>query len=90
MAIFGWNGFMALSVYLATLFGVYGTKNASFKNTAEFATIQRLIDRKRVAETKGKRLTYYVLRYELFLYAGQLLYWADEAENWWVTAPRVR
>ena len=45
---------MGLSVYLATLFAVYGTKNASFKNNAEFAKIQRLVDRKTVAEKKGK------------------------------------
>ena len=42
-----------------------------------------------LARVHRKRLTYYVLSYELFLYAGQLLYGPDEAENWRVTAPRV-
>ena len=45
---------MALSAYLALIFGVYGTKNAGFKNDAEFKTIQRIVERKAVAGAKGK------------------------------------
>ena len=43
MAIFGWNGLMGLSLYFASLFAVYGTKNASFRDSAEFATIEKLV-----------------------------------------------
>ena len=53
MAIFGWNGLMGLSLYFASLFAVYGTKNASFRDSAEFATIQKLVDRKTNASIKG-------------------------------------
>ena len=54
MAIFGWNGFTGLSLYLVTLFAVYGTKNAGFKTAAEYEQIQRLAERKAVAGAKGK------------------------------------
>ena len=53
MAIFGWNGLMGLSLYFATLFAVYGTKNASFRDSAEFAKIEKLVQRKAATSAKG-------------------------------------
>ena len=67
MAIFGWNGLMGLSLYFATLFAVYGTKNASFRDSAEFATIEKLAQRKAAAGERGpeaKKAAYGKIRAE--------------------------
>ena len=67
MAIFGWNGLMGLSLYFASLFAVYGTKNASFRDSADFATIEKLAHRKQAAALKGpeeKKAAYGKIRTE--------------------------
>lgn len=58
MAIFGKNGAWAAALYLATMWGVYGMKNAGFKNDKELQAISQLIGRKNVGEAvKGKSAT---------------------------------
>ena len=46
MAILGKNGLYAGALYLAALFGLYGMKNVSFKDSKEIDAIQIIVARK--------------------------------------------
>ena len=55
MAIFGRQGLEAAALYLATLWAVYGMKNAGFKDQADIDKIVTLVSRKNRAGAGGKK-----------------------------------
>ena len=46
MAILGKNGLFAGAMYLAALFGLYGMKNVSFKDSKEIDAMDIIVNRK--------------------------------------------
>ena len=46
MAILGKNGLFAGAIYLAALFGLYGMKNVSFKDSKEIDAMDIIVQRK--------------------------------------------
>ena len=78
MAIFGQNGLSAAALYVATLFALYGQKNAGFPNKAALSQIQSIMDRKSAAKSGKKGEAYKAEvaklrrgRYEQYLAAGK-------------------
>ena len=55
MAIFGRQGLEAAALYLATLWAVYGMKNAGFKDQADIDKIVPLVSRKNRVGADGKK-----------------------------------
>jgi len=47
MAILGKNGLFAGAIYLAALFGLYGMKNVSFKDSKEVDALEIIVARKK-------------------------------------------
>ena len=50
MAIFGMNGAWSAGLYLATMWALYGMKNAGFADDKELKEVVRLVDRKNIGE----------------------------------------
>ena len=58
MAIFGMNGAWSAGLYLATMWALYGMKNAGFADDKELKEVVRLVDRKNIGEgVKAKSTT---------------------------------
>ncbi len=55
MPILGKNGLWAAGLYLATIWGLYGQKDAGFKDKKELEAVENVAARKRVADASGNK-----------------------------------